>query len=521
MQKTSAGDNRLKSLTTIDLSGLDTKNVTDMSQMFVNMVNLRDLNMSNIDTTNVTDMAQMFFDVNSLTSLDLGSFDTSKVTNMSYMFARMNSLVDLNVSSFNTSKVTDMSYMFNRMGNLKNLDLSNFDTSSVKDMHQMFTISGIANLDLSNFDTRNVTDMGYMFSRMNNLVSLDISNFNIENVTDLYNIFLGTRNLRLVNMSSIDSSMLNNVTRKNLLGVLNDRKGPVAIVASPEIFQIVKTDNSGTVIGPVYNSGDGKFSNGSTILRLVKSQNIDPDNLYATLPTENELEDIEIPSSQNSMFKRWKLVSNSGNDLKLLNLRGYEPNFDTAQYVAEYSRTEADKNGSAIKDAIQEVVTELNTEPEAGKALSEEVKTANGVKSIEWKDADGIKTTEEGTAKYPAAVTFNDGSTLEIEVPVKVVDSRTEVGIDQAQVSIKVIDQGGDPVPNVTVEFVIGNRTLSGNTDLNGLVNISVLKGEKVIYKISKIPEGYENVNENGCQLTAQSGINNGWLVLYKKRYYS
>ncbi len=47
-----------------------------------------------------------------MTSIDLSALDTSEVTNMSYMFAGCSSLTSLDLSNFDTSKVTDMSGMF-------------------------------------------------------------------------------------------------------------------------------------------------------------------------------------------------------------------------------------------------------------------------------------------------------------------------------------------------------------------------------------------------------------------------
>ena len=65
-----------------------------------------------LDTSNVTNMSNMFSDCRSLTSLDLSSFNTSKVTDMRYMFYGCSKLTSLDLSSFNTSNVTNMGSMF-------------------------------------------------------------------------------------------------------------------------------------------------------------------------------------------------------------------------------------------------------------------------------------------------------------------------------------------------------------------------------------------------------------------------
>ena len=122
------------------------------------------IDLSALDTSEVTDMSDMFDSCSSLTSLDVSKFDTSKVTNMRGMFASCSSLTSLDLSSFNTSKVTSMYFMFRECSSLTNLDVSNFDTSEVTNMDGMFdSCSSLTNLDVSKFDTSQVTNMDGMF----------------------------------------------------------------------------------------------------------------------------------------------------------------------------------------------------------------------------------------------------------------------------------------------------------------------------------------------------------------------
>ncbi len=151
-------------MTSIDLSALDTSEVTNMIGMFSGCSSLTSLDVSNFDTSEVTNMISMFGGCSSLTSLDVSNFDTSKVTNMSYMFSGCSSLTSLDVSNFDTSNVTNMGDMFSSCSKLPSLDLSNFDTSSVTNMNSMFRYcSSLTSLDVSNFDTSKVTNMGCMF----------------------------------------------------------------------------------------------------------------------------------------------------------------------------------------------------------------------------------------------------------------------------------------------------------------------------------------------------------------------
>ncbi len=125
-------------MTSIDLSALDTSEVTNMVGMFAGCSSLTSLDVSNFDTSEVTNMGSMFAECSSLTSLEVNKFDTSKVTIMFFMFTGCSSLTNLDVSNFDTSEVTNMTDMFSDCSRLTNLDVSKFDTSKVTDMSGMF-----------------------------------------------------------------------------------------------------------------------------------------------------------------------------------------------------------------------------------------------------------------------------------------------------------------------------------------------------------------------------------------------
>ena len=164
-------------MTSIDLSVMDTSEVTDMSSMFDSCYNLTSLDLRNFDTSKVTNMSNIFGGCSSLTSLDVSNFDTSKVTNMASMFSSCNRLTSLDVSNFDTSQVTDMNYMFNYCSSLTNLDVSKFDTSNVTNMSSMFdSCYDLTNLDLRNFDTSKTTDMQEVFSSCSKLTQITVSN---------------------------------------------------------------------------------------------------------------------------------------------------------------------------------------------------------------------------------------------------------------------------------------------------------------------------------------------------------
>ncbi|MCI2041861.1 MAG: DUF285 domain-containing protein [Bacilli bacterium] len=104
-------------MTSIDLSALDTSEVTNMMLMFASCSSLTSLDVSNFDTSKVTSMREMFRNCTSLTSLNLRNFDTSKVTNMSWMFTGCDKLTQITVSNKWVIKSgTSTTEMFSRCG---------------------------------------------------------------------------------------------------------------------------------------------------------------------------------------------------------------------------------------------------------------------------------------------------------------------------------------------------------------------------------------------------------------------
>ena len=201
------------SLNTMQFNGVNTSEVTNMSQMFMNC-NVSELCLGKFDTSNVTDMSYMFlgceakcldlsgFDTGNVTnmegmfaecqatSLDLSSFDTGNVTNMCSMFSSCEADI-IGLGHFDTSKVTNMSWMFNAYRNMiADLDLGSWDTSSVTNMNAMFKLCQITSLDLENWNTSHVEDMSYMFQECS-VRELDIHGFDLSALKHAGNIFCG------------------------------------------------------------------------------------------------------------------------------------------------------------------------------------------------------------------------------------------------------------------------------------------------------------------------------------------
>ena len=91
-----------------------------------------------ICNSNVTNMSYLY-NSNRSKSIDVSGLNTSNVTNMQQMFYNCSSLTNLSLSNFNTSNVTNMQQMFYNCSRLKNLDIRNFDFSNVTSYNNIFS----------------------------------------------------------------------------------------------------------------------------------------------------------------------------------------------------------------------------------------------------------------------------------------------------------------------------------------------------------------------------------------------
>ena len=118
---------------------------SSMTQMFSGCYSLEEVDLTNLNTSNVTNMSQMFSNCKTLKTITgLTRFDTAKVTNFSSMFNNCVAFKTLDVSSFDTKKGTNFSSMFYSCTELTHI---NFGTN--------FSLVGITggNTNVSNMFT--------------------------------------------------------------------------------------------------------------------------------------------------------------------------------------------------------------------------------------------------------------------------------------------------------------------------------------------------------------------------------
>lgn len=206
------GMKTMENLVPIDFSKFNTSKVKNMEEMFSYSF-LPSLDIRNFDTSNVENMERMFDNLEYIRDLDLSGWNVKKVNNVQGIFSRLNKIQSLNLSGWQMDSVTNMQFMFSGLADLTSLNLTGFTTKNVTNMAYMFTgVSKLADLNLSSFDTSKVTNMHGMFNNMGSLNNINLSSFNTSNVTDMSEMF----SMTVTNppISSLDLSSFNtsNVT---------------------------------------------------------------------------------------------------------------------------------------------------------------------------------------------------------------------------------------------------------------------------------------------------------------------
>ncbi len=240
-----------KSLISVDLNGLNTIKVKDMSFMFFGCDKLKYIKMNEIKTDSLTTISNMFCRCGSLEELDMTSFKIDSNVDTNFMFDRCTKLTEATAANLDVCKVLNFSngkpynvwFKVNGMYNVLCTNLQGltynriFDTynetvayihdgrfksawtsmridNSTVDsdlyptsLRSMFeSCLQLVSIDVSGLITDKVTDMAFMFNGCTNLKYLTLGGMNTSNVTFMNRMFCGCNHLSSLKLCSFDTS---------------------------------------------------------------------------------------------------------------------------------------------------------------------------------------------------------------------------------------------------------------------------------------------------------------------------
>lgn len=175
-----------------DLTGLNTGNVKDMSCMFSN-AHFPSLDLRHFDTHNVETMYRMFSQAGA-TSINLSGWDVRKNRSVLSMFWDNRTVKTIDMSGWKNDSLESMDDLFSDLPALESINLTGFTTNNVRSFNRTFSkLPSLTSLDLSSFDTSNIEHMRGMFDGASGLTSLDVSNFNTSKVVTMEQMFRGLK----------------------------------------------------------------------------------------------------------------------------------------------------------------------------------------------------------------------------------------------------------------------------------------------------------------------------------------
>ena len=110
-------------------------------------------------------MDHLFYQCGNLVSVDMEGVNTTGVTDMSYVFETCGKLTTIDMTGIDTSKVTTMYALFSKCKNLSSLvGYENWETSSLENIFWMFnTVQGMEVIDISKWDLSKINNSAWCF----------------------------------------------------------------------------------------------------------------------------------------------------------------------------------------------------------------------------------------------------------------------------------------------------------------------------------------------------------------------
>ena len=169
--------------------------ITDMSYMFYGCKTITSINVSNLNTTKVKNMDYMFYGCAALTTMDLRSNTLSAVTSMNHMFEKCTALTSVSLYDRYMGELLSAVAMFDGCRNLSSVNLEYFRAPKLQKVSYMFAnCASLQKLDFS-YSTLagTVTDASYMFYACSKLKELKFMDYLLgDNTENMAFMFAGT-----------------------------------------------------------------------------------------------------------------------------------------------------------------------------------------------------------------------------------------------------------------------------------------------------------------------------------------
>lgn len=319
---------------------------TDWSWLLSSLSNVETINLSGFDFSNVTNLSNLFNNDSNLTSVDLHGANLSNVGDISNIFQKCPKLKTINLSSVTFNKDVKDSNAFVETNNIFNFDLDatqNIPEKVLRAYIQAAKNSKATQIDLSNLNlSKNVTNLQGLLSDLPDVKEINLSGLDISNIQKMDGMLARDGSLERVNLSGLDLSKVSlgdifyadkKLSYLNLSGVTfpdNMSSGTFDnyfAFVSNKVFKEVKLDNAKNIpaailhayISAAANNGAKKIS----LDNLDVSKKITNFNgLFANLPSVETIDVTNLPTSNAADMSG--MFSNDQNLTHIIGIEGFD-----------------------------------------------------------------------------------------------------------------------------------------------------------------------------------------------------
>lgn len=462
-------------LKSLDVSGFNTENVTDMGAMFSYMTQLESLDLSTFNTNKVENMFALFLCTDSLKSLTLGpNFNTSLVPNMEMMFSWTGlEEIDLTKCNFSTASLKKARYMFSENANLKKVILPNgFFTSQMEDLEEMFSRNPMLEEIVfgNNIDTSNVKVLKGMFVECPSLTRFELpAGFNIGDEADATEMFSDCINLIILDLSKITVSETANTTDMfkgcdKLTGIIRNDVSTEDIESIddvPDVLWVTAIPKSVDYTGSAITFPNMKVFWGKTLLKQGTDYTVKYSNNVKAGDSEDTAS-VTITGKGNytgSIVKRFSI-----NKLELGKSGGENSPLLTAEDITLLFNSKVQKGTTYVNYKIGDKYVALKS----GTDFEYVYEESQG----DWKSAkeEAYIVKIVGIGNYTGEATFKES----------IVDSTDKKTISSLRIKVSSTPATGEPVePKVTVKD--GDYELNNPEDYTIAACNNILPGKATV----------------------------------------
>lgn len=188
--------------------------VTSLGGLFQRLPSITEIpDLSGLSMPVIRDMSSTFSDCSNLITANFAGkgWDLPNLVNMPYTFNYCTNLQSVDLTGLNVT-LENMDYFFNSCYGLTNINFGTMDLSKVNSMTRAFSNTGMVNIELTDLSLPSLTYMIEGFCNSYKTIYANLQNWNVPSLTNAQGLFQNSRNLQIVDMAGWNCPNVQNIS---------------------------------------------------------------------------------------------------------------------------------------------------------------------------------------------------------------------------------------------------------------------------------------------------------------------